>query len=112
MTARRKRQPTDAQVATAAPSPPVEEVETLKIGRRLVEVDSLAGVRRALVRLADGVLRGTVAVKRANCAVFALQTVVRLLEVEIVEQRLEELEDRMTQFDHTDPAEVSHHGVN
>jgi hypothetical protein len=62
----------------------------LRIGR----VNSLRGARRALVRVTNAVLSGRIDPRIANSAIYGLSHVGRMLEVEILEVRLTELEER------------------
>jgi hypothetical protein len=91
---RKARKPVKrAQVPDAAPvaddpsTPP-----RLKIWRREIEVDSLRGLRRALTHITDAMLRGRLSVAKANCATYTLSAVSRVMEVEILEKRVEALE--------------------
>jgi hypothetical protein len=62
----------------------------LRIGR----VNSLRGARRALVRVTNAVLSGRIDPRIANSAIYGLSNVGRMLEVEILETRLLQLEER------------------
>lgn len=59
---------------------------------QLGKVSSLRGTRRALVRITQAMLDGRITPKVANCAIFGLTSIGRILEVELLERRLEDLE--------------------
>ncbi|HYM46743.1 MAG TPA: hypothetical protein VES65_11370 [Solirubrobacteraceae bacterium] len=50
------------------------------------------GARRALLRIAQATLDGRLDPPRSNAVVYALSTVIKALEVEVVDRRLRELE--------------------
>ena len=61
---------------------------------RIGKVHSLRAARRALVRVTEAVLAGDVTPRVANSAIYGLSAITRLLEVEVLERRLEVLEER------------------
>lgn len=61
---------------------------------RLGRVDSLRGIRRALARITNAALGGDLEPRVANTAIYGLQTITRVLEVELLETRLTALEER------------------
>ena len=71
--------------AEKAPPPPI------KLGR----VDSLRGARRAVRRVLNAILSGELEVKQGNAVVYGLSVMGRLLEVEVIEQRLEAIEGQL-----------------
>lgn len=60
---------------------------------RLGRVATPRGVRRAVTRIVDAVLAGHLAPKVANTAIYGLQTIQRVIETEMIEQRLAQLEN-------------------
>jgi hypothetical protein len=68
------------------PTPP-----PLKLGR----VQNLHGARRALLRITQAVLDGTIEPRQGNCAIYGLSAVVKCLEVEVIERRLDALEGQL-----------------
>lgn len=73
----------DAETKTSDPTPVV----------RLGRVATSRGVRRAVTRIVDAVLAGHLAPKVANTAIYGLQTIQRVIETEMIEERLAQLEN-------------------
>ena len=88
-TKRARRRRTSAAVSTGCldASPP-----TVKVGRRLIEVETLAGVRTALVRIIDGIGRRTLDPKQGNAMIYGVNSLVRIFEVQSLEARIAALE--------------------
>jgi len=68
------------------PTPP-----PIKLGR----VDSLRGARRAVRRVLNAILSGELEVKQGNAVVYGLSVMGRLLEVEVIEKRLDAIEGQL-----------------
>jgi len=75
---------TDEAPETSNPTPQ----RPIRIGK----VHTLRAARRALVRITEAVLAGRITTKVANSAIYGLTGVGRLLEVEVLESRLDALE--------------------
>jgi len=93
-------QPAEAAAVVDDPSIPPR----LRIWRREIEVDSLRGVRRALTHIADAMLRGRLSVKKANCATFTLSAVARVMEIELLERRVDDLEQWARRGEESSPS--------
>jgi hypothetical protein len=80
----------NSQVAEATDVSQTPSPRVIRIGK----VHSLRAARRALVRVTEAVISGQLTPRVANSAIYGLSSITRVLEVEVLERRLSELEER------------------
>lgn len=95
--------------ATDESTPPPSRAKPLRLGR----CDNLKGARRAIWRVTNAILAGTLPPSQANSALYGLATLSRVLEVEILERRVDALEaalgqGRVIDADRNDVPRLSH----
>jgi hypothetical protein len=72
-------------------NPATPPAKPIKLGR----VNTLHGARKALLRVTQAVLDGAVSPKVGNAGIYGLSAVVKCLEVEVLERRLDAIEKRV-----------------
>ncbi len=68
-----------------------------KRGMWLGKINNFRAARRALVRVTEAAIAGRLEPKVANCAIYGLSSIGRLLEAEVLASRLADLEQRAEQ---------------